>query len=92
MTTYTITYTEAEQLAMQHATADVNEWIQNAAHHRAMVAVEELVQLTVQQCLANSVPIPNSKEDMIRLAYAQGWTQAGGSQPPDPSAVDSQGN
>lgn len=31
MTTYTVNYTETENNAMAYATADFNDWIQNAA-------------------------------------------------------------
>ena len=35
MQTYNIELTETEDLAMQYAALDVDDWIQNAAHERA---------------------------------------------------------
>jgi hypothetical protein len=75
MTEYTINYTNAEDLAMQYITVDVNEWIQNVAHERARLAIDEIVQITVQKCLENNIQIPGSKEAMVELAYEEGWVQ-----------------
>lgn len=75
MTTYTINYTEAENKAMSYIAVSVDEWIQNAAHERARIAIEEIVQLTVQRCLENNIQIPGSKDEMILLAFEQGWVK-----------------
>jgi hypothetical protein len=75
MTTYTIEYTETENLAMQYAALSVDDWIQNAAHHRAFVAIEEIVQIAVQKYLAAGQSIPGSKDDIVAAAFANGWVQ-----------------
>ena len=58
MTTYTINYTETEDKAMQYVSADVNDWIQNAAHNRARIAIDEIVSIAVQKSLEIGQPIP----------------------------------
>lgn len=73
MATYNVVYTEAEDLAMQYVAASVDEWIQNAAHERARIAIDEIVQVTVAKCLETNIQIPGSKEDMVLLAYEKGW-------------------
>lgn len=75
MATYTINYTETEDMAMQYAAASVDEWIQNAAHERARIAIDEIVQLTVQKCLENNIQIPSSKEEIVALAFEEGWVK-----------------
>jgi hypothetical protein len=73
MTDYTVTYTETEEKAMQYVAADVNEWIQNAAHNRARIAIEEIVTIAVQKFLETGQSIPSSKEEIVAAAYTNGW-------------------
>ena len=54
---YTITLTEAEDLALQYAAADVDEWITNAATNRARIAIDEICDLYVKHKLDNNQPI-----------------------------------
>lgn len=76
MTTYTITYTEAENLAMSHIALSVDDWIQNAAHERARIAIEDIVKITVEKCLETNTQIPGSKDEMVLLAFQQGWVKS----------------
>ena len=73
MSNYEVTLTNLEESAMQFVAADVNDWIQNAVHERARVAVEEIVQFAVQQYLAQGMSIPSTREDIVMGAYANGW-------------------
>lgn len=73
MTVYTINYTQAEDLAMSYIAASVDEWIQNAAHDRARIAIDDIVKITVEKCLENNIQIPGSKEEMVLLAFDQSW-------------------
>ena len=75
MTTYTIEYTETEDLAMSHIAASVDAWIQNAAHHRAHVAINEIVAIAVQKFLEIGQDIPGSKEAIVAAAFANGWVK-----------------
>ena len=73
MTNYTIQYTETENKAMEYATADVDEWIQNAAHERARIAIDEIVTIAVKKFLEAGQSIPGSKDEIVAAAYANGW-------------------
>ena len=72
---YTITLSEAEDAALAYVALSQSDWIQNAAHERCRIAIEEIVQITVQKCLQNGTQIPGSKEEMVALAFAQGWVK-----------------
>lgn len=73
MTTYTINYTETENKAMEYVSASVDEWIQNAAHERARIAIDEIVAIAVQKFLEAGQSIPGSKDEIVAAAYANGW-------------------
>jgi hypothetical protein len=75
MTTYTIEYTETEDLAMHWAALSADEWIQNAAHERARIAIEEIVKIAVQQFLAVGQSIPGTREEIVAAAFANGWVK-----------------
>jgi hypothetical protein len=75
MTTYTINYTETEDKAMQYAAASVDDWIQNAAHERARIAIEEIVKLAVEKFLEAGQSIPGSREEIVAAAFANGWVK-----------------
>lgn len=75
MVTYTIEYTTTEDKAMQYISLSVDDWLQNAAHERARIAIDEIVQITVQKCLENNIQIPSSKEAMVDLAFEEGWIE-----------------
>jgi hypothetical protein len=76
MTTYTINLSAAEDAALSYAAFSQDDWIQNAVHERARIAIEEIVQITVQKCLETGTQIPGSKEEMVTLAFAQGWVKS----------------
>ena len=75
MTTYTVEYTETENNAMAYAAADVNDWIQNAAHERARIAIDEIVKLAVEKYLEAGQSIPGSKDEIVAAAFANGWVK-----------------
>lgn len=74
-TTYTVVYTATEDLAMQYASASVDDWIQNACHERARIATEEIVQLAVQKYLEAGMQIPSTREDIVQGAFDNGWVK-----------------
>ena len=70
---YTVTLTEAENKAMEYASADVQDWIDNAAHNRARIAIDEICDLYVKHKLDNNQPITTTnKPDMVLAAYEEG--------------------
>lgn len=75
MPKYTINYTTTEDKAMQYAAASVDDWIQNAAHERARIAIEEIVALAVQKFLEAGQSIPGSKDEIVAAAFDNGWVK-----------------
>lgn len=76
MTNYQITLSSAEDKALSYAAVSQDEWIQNAIHERCRIAIEEIVQLTVQKCLESNIQIPGSKDEMVELAFTHGWVKS----------------
>ena len=72
---YTITLTSSEDKALSYAALSQDDWIQNAAHERCRIAIDEIVAITVQKCLDTGTQIPGSKDEMVELAFAQGWVK-----------------
>lgn len=87
MTTYTIELTAAEDAALSHVAFSQEDWIQNAVHERCRIAIEEIVQITVQKCLQTGIQIPGSKEDMVALAFDQGWIKSAAVRQQEANAV-----
>jgi len=70
---YTITLTEAEDLALRHVAADPQEWIDNAAKNRARIAIDEICQYYTNYKLENNQPITaTNKSDMVVAAFEEG--------------------
>lgn len=70
---YTITLTEAEDLALQYVAADPQDWIDNAVHNRARIAIDEICQLYTNYKLDNDQPITaTNKSDMVVAAFEEG--------------------
>jgi hypothetical protein len=70
---YTITLTEAEDLALKYVATDPQDWIDNAATNRARIAIDEICDLYVKHKLDNNQPITaTNKPDMVLAAYEEG--------------------
>ena len=70
-----ITLTETEYKAMQYASLSVQDWADNALTNRARIAIDEIVDICVKECLVNSVQIPGTKEDIVALAFTNGYVK-----------------
>lgn len=75
MSKYTIEFTDTEELAMQYISVSVDSWLQNAAHERARIAIDEIVHLSVSKFLEVNEPTPASKEEIVSQAFARGWVK-----------------
>lgn len=75
MITYNIELTSAEDAALSFVALSQDGWIQHAIHERARLAIDELVQITVSKCLETGVAIPGSKDEMVALAFSEGWVK-----------------
>ena len=76
MINYTVTLSKAESMALGAATISQQEWIDNAAHERCRIAIDEIVALTVEKCLETGVQLPGTKDDIVILAFEKGWVKA----------------
>jgi len=72
---YTITLSAAEDKALSCAAFSQQDWIDNAVHERCRIAIDEIVQITVAKCLETGIQVPGSKDEMVTLAFAQGWVK-----------------
>ena len=72
---YTITLSVAEDKALSYAAFSQQDWIDNAVHERCRIAIDEIAQVTVAKCLETGTQIPGSKDEMVDLAFAQGWVK-----------------
>jgi hypothetical protein len=70
---YSITLSAAEDKALAYAAFSQDDWIQNAVHERCRIAIDEVAKICVEQCLANNIQIPGSKDAMVDLAFQNGW-------------------
>lgn len=79
MTTYTVELSEAEQKAMEYVAVDVNDWIQNAVHDRARIAMDEMVAVHVTAELNAGNAVSGTKEELVmasELPSAQARNEA----------------
>jgi len=75
MKTYTIEFTETEDLAMHTIAVSADDWIKNMAHNRARIAIDSIVSIAVQKYLEAGQSIPGSKEEIVAAAFAYGWVK-----------------
>jgi hypothetical protein len=72
MSQYTVNLSQAENDALAYVAMSQDDWIQNAVHERARVAIDEIVQIAVQNFLATGIQIPGTKEEIVALAFSTG--------------------
>lgn len=73
---YTIQITDEEKLALEYAVYDIEEWSLNCVKERARIAIDEIVKLTLEKCLETGTQMPGTKQEIVELAYAQGWIES----------------
>ena len=72
---YTVTLTTTQDQALSYVAVSQQDWIDNVVTNRARIAIDEIVAICVQQCLDTGTQIPSSKDDMVTLAFEQGWVK-----------------
>ena len=68
---YTITLTTAQDQALSYVAASQQDWIDNAVHERARIAIDEIVNAEVKRKLAAGESITGSKEDIVMAAQIE---------------------
>ena len=74
--------TETENKALGYIALNQQDWMDNAIHERCRIAIDEIVQITVQKCLENNIQIPSSKDEMVELAFTQKWIELAANKTP----------
>lgn len=72
---YTVTLTQTEDKALSYAAVSQDVWIQNAIHSRCDAAIDDIVKIAVAKCLDASMQIPGTKDEIVELAFTQGWVK-----------------
>lgn len=72
---YEINLTDAQDLALGYVSVSKDDWVQNVVFDRCRAAIDEIVNITVAKCLETNIQIPNSKDEMVTLAFSQGWVK-----------------
>ena len=72
MPNITITITDTEQKALETVMVDISEWTDNAVTNRARIAKEEIINLLVAHCNANSIAIATGEDAQVTQAYDLG--------------------
>ena len=67
---YTITLNDVQKKAMEYVAVDVDEWITNAAVHRANKGIKEIVELNIAHCNANSIAVAVGEAAQVDQAYS----------------------
>lgn len=75
MAKYTINLTKAQDDALSFAVADQKEWIETAINHRCDVAINEIVQISLQKSFETGIQLPTSKDEIVELAFQKGWVK-----------------
>ena len=86
MAQYVVEYTTTENLAMHYVAVSADEWIQNAAHERARIAIDEVVKIAIEKFLEAGQSIPGSKDEIVSAAFANGWVKSAADRNADAAA------
>jgi hypothetical protein len=70
--TITIELTDTQYKGLEYAAFSPQDWAENAVTERCRIANDEIVQMTVQHCLDNSIQVPTTREEVVAYAFAQG--------------------
>jgi hypothetical protein len=70
MHTYTTTLNDAENKAMEHVALSVQDWVDNALHNRARIAMDEIYASEVERMTNDPTitSIPANKEAVVLAA------------------------
>jgi hypothetical protein len=69
MPTITIELTDTQYKGLEYAALSPQEWAENVVTERCRVANDEIVQMTVQHCLDNSIQVPTTREEVVVYAF-----------------------
>jgi hypothetical protein len=70
--TTTVTLTDTEEKAMSTITANIDDWITNAALNRARIAKEEIIADLIRHCNANDIALAVGEAAQVDQAFDLG--------------------
>ena len=70
--TTTVTLSDTEEKAMSTITADIDDWVQNAALNRARIAKEEIIADLIRHCNANDIALAVGEDAQVTQAFDLG--------------------
>ena len=73
MAEHKITLTDIEEKAFTYLSIDQITWIKDAFQNRALVAINEIVDIYTKRALDEGVQIPTTREEIVDDAFARGW-------------------
>lgn len=68
MPAFTVELTDLEVKSLGYVAVSPSDWIQNAVRERCRLAMEEMVNDTIQFNLANSLPLAPTKEEIAQAS------------------------
>jgi len=75
MKTYTVELTDTEDKALSYAALSQQDWIDNVVKNRCRIAIDEIVKITVDKCLEVGKTIPSDRDQIVQMAFAEGWVK-----------------
>ena len=73
---YIIELTEAEDQALAYVATNKQAWIENAVKSRCITSIESIIPIVINKCIETNTQIPNNKDEMVLLAFNQGWIES----------------
>lgn len=73
--TITITLSDAQFKALEVVAISAQEWIENAAHARCAIAIDEIVAKEVERITLTGGTISGTKEDIVNAAPIESAAQ-----------------
>ena len=70
MPNITIALTDTQYAGLEYAALSPEDWADNAVTERCRIAIDEIVQVTVQHCLDNGIQVPATRDDIVAYAFA----------------------
>ena len=75
MAEHTITLTDIEEKSFTYLSIDQITWITDAFQNRALVAINEIVNIYTKRALDEGVQIPATRELIVDDAFTRGWVK-----------------
>lgn len=72
---YLVSLSDIEQLVIDSVADDAAVWITQLVQKNCQQLIDQLVHDTVDRCLARDLPIPPTKEEIVKLSVTRGWAK-----------------